>query len=278
MKKIAIFASGSGSNAENIAGYFAAGNTARVELILTNRPDAKVLRRAEKLQIESVVFDRDTFYNSDRIVVLMRRRQIDYVVLAGFLWLVPENLLTAYPNRIVNIHPALLPRHGGKGMYGDRVHRAVVEAGDRETGITIHRVNERYDSGDILAQYRVPVTETDTPETVAAKVHALVDAGDKKAVTVWNAMIYQLCKSIGGMAAVLEGKVDGILLTGGLMRYDDILKGVEQRCGWIAPITVYPGECEQEAMADAVLEVLRGQRQANRYTGVPVFQGFEWDK
>ena len=112
----------------------------------------------------------------------------------------------------------------------------------------------------------------------AAKVHALVDAGDKKAVTVWNAMIYQLCKSIGGMAAVLEGKVDGILLTGGLMRYDDILKGVEQRCGWIAPITVYPGECEQEAMADAVLEVLRGQRQANRYTGVPVFQGFEWDK
>jgi len=162
MKKIAIFASGSGSNAENIAGYFAAGNTARVELILTNRPDAKVLRRAEKLQIESVVFDRDTFYNSDRIVGLMRRRQIDYVVLAGFLWLVPENLLTAYPNRIVNIHPALLPRHGGKGMYGDR-----------ETGITIHRVNERYDSGDILAQYRVPVTETDTPETVAAKVHAL---------------------------------------------------------------------------------------------------------
>ena len=111
----------------------------------------------------------------------------------------------------------------------------------------------------------------------AAKVHALVDAGDKKAVTVWNAMIYQLCKSIGGMAAVLEGKVDGILLTGGLMRYDDILKGVEQRCGWIAPIAVYPGECEQEAMADAVLEVLRGQRKANRYTGVPVFQGFAWD-
>ena len=108
-----------------------------------------------------------------KVVGLMRRRQIDYVVLAGFLWLVPENLLTAYPNRIVNIHPALLPRHGGKGMYGDRVHRAVVEAGDRETGITIHRVNERYDSGDILAQYRVPVTETDTPETVAAKVHAL---------------------------------------------------------------------------------------------------------
>ena len=112
----------------------------------------------------------------------------------------------------------------------------------------------------------------------AAKIHALVDAGDRKAATVWNAMIYQLCKSIGGMAAVLEGKVDGILLTGGLMRYEDILSGVEARCGWIAPISVYPGECEQEAMADAVLEVLRGKRQASRYTGTPVFQGFDWEK
>ena len=112
----------------------------------------------------------------------------------------------------------------------------------------------------------------------AAKIHALVDAGDKKASTVWNAMIYQLCKSIGGMAAVLEGRVDGILLTGGLMRYDDIRAGVEQRCGWIAPISVYPGECEQEAMANAVLEVLRGERQASRYTGAPVFQGFDWEQ
>ena len=111
----------------------------------------------------------------------------------------------------------------------------------------------------------------------AAKIHALVEAGDKKASTIWNAMIYQLCKSIGGMAAVLEGKVDGILLTGGLMRYEDILEEVRQRCGWIAPISVYPGECEQEAMANAVLEVLRGQRQASRYTGIPVFRGFDWE-
>ena len=111
----------------------------------------------------------------------------------------------------------------------------------------------------------------------AAKIHALVDSGDKKASTIWNGMIYQLCKSIGAMAAVLEGKVDGILLTGGLMRYGDILTGVEQRCGWIAPITVYPGECEQEAMAGAALEVLRGQRQANVYSGKPVFQGFCWE-
>lgn len=111
----------------------------------------------------------------------------------------------------------------------------------------------------------------------AAKIHALVEAEDKKAVTIWNAMIYQLCKSIGSMAAVLAGQVDGILLTGGLMRYADIRKGVEDRCGWIAPVSVYPGECEQEAMAEAVLEVLRGHRQADHYTGSPVFQGFDWE-
>lgn len=111
----------------------------------------------------------------------------------------------------------------------------------------------------------------------AGKIHAMVEAGDEKAVTIWNAMIYQLCKSIGAMAAVLEGRVDGILLTGGLMGYADIVQGVRDRCGWIAPITVYPGECEQEAMAEAVLEVLRGHRQANRYTGVPVFRGFGWE-
>ena len=112
----------------------------------------------------------------------------------------------------------------------------------------------------------------------ASKVHALVEAGDPKATTIWNTVIYQLCKSIGGMAAVLEGKVDGILLTGGLMRYDDILQGVEQRCGWIAPVSVYPGECEQEAMADAVLAVLRGEAKANTYTGKPVFSGFPWER
>ena len=111
----------------------------------------------------------------------------------------------------------------------------------------------------------------------ADTVHALVEQGDAKAVTIWNTMIYQLCKSIGAMAAVLEGRVDGILLTGGLVRFGDIARGVQQRCGWIAPITVYPGECEQEAMADSVLEVLRGEKQANRYTGQPVFRGFGWE-
>lgn len=173
MKKIAIFASGSGSNAENIATYFASKESARVTLILTNRADAPVLQRASRLGIESVVFDRDTFYNSDKIIELLAAHGIDYIILAGFLWLVPDNLLKAYPDRIVNIHPSLLPKHGGKGMYGDRVHRAVIESGDKESGITIHRVNELYDSGSILAQYRVPVTPDDTPESVAAKVHAL---------------------------------------------------------------------------------------------------------
>lgn len=173
MKKIAIFASGSGTNAENIIRYFAQGDQARVELVLCNRPGAGVLARAASLGVESTVFDRDTFYNSDRIVTLLRNRGIDYVVLAGFLWLVPSSLIAAYPNRIVNIHPALLPKFGGKGMYGDRVHQAVVEAGEKESGITIHRVNEHYDSGAILAQFRVPVKPTDTPDQVAAKVHAL---------------------------------------------------------------------------------------------------------
>ena len=110
------------------------------------------------------------------------------------------------------------------------------------------------------------------------KIHAMVDAGDQKASLIWNTMIYQLCKSIGQMAAVLEGRVDGILLTGGLVRFADIVEGVRARCGWIAPITVYPGECEQEAMATAVLEVLRGEKEALTYTGKPVFPGFPWDK
>ena len=108
-------------------------------------------------------------------------------------------------------------------------------------------------------------------------IHALVENGDRKAETIWNTMIYQICKSIGSMAAVLEGKVDGILLTGGLVRFGDIVQGIRQRCGWIAPITVYPGECEQEAMAESALEVLREEKQANQYTGKPVFQGFGWE-
>ena len=173
MKKIAVFASGSGSNAENIFRHFEGSDVARVELILTNRADAGVLERAIRLGVDTKVFGRDAFYDSDDVVGLLHAYGIDYVVLAGFLWLVPENLVRAYGGRMVNVHPALLPRHGGKGMYGDRVHKAVVEAGDIRTGITIHKVNEAYDSGDVIAQYSVAVEPGDTPERVAEKVHAL---------------------------------------------------------------------------------------------------------
>lgn len=171
--KLAIFASGSGSNAENIINHFNGNDQVKVELILSNKSDAKVLERAQKLGVKSIIFDRDTFYNSDNIVDLLQNNEIDYIILAGFLWLVPVNILEKYSGRIVNVHPALLPRHGGKGMYGDNVHRAVIESGDRETGITIHLVNEHYDSGDIISQHRVEVTYGDDAQSVAEKVHAL---------------------------------------------------------------------------------------------------------
>lgn len=172
MKKIAIFASGSGTNAENIIRYFRQHGTASVELVLSNRADAKVLTRARGLGVDSMVFDRGMFTDGEVLQTLISRG-IDYVVLAGFLWLIPLNITEAYRGRMVNIHPALLPRHGGKGMYGDRVHEAVVNCKDTETGITVHHVNEVYDSGDIIAQHTVPVLPSDTPQSVAAKVHEL---------------------------------------------------------------------------------------------------------
>ena len=159
MKNIAIFASGSGSNAENLIRYFSAHPQGTVRLVLSNKAEAGAIERAARLGVESMVFDRDIFYNSEQVLAR--------------LWLVPDYLIAAYPDRIVNIHPALLPKYGGKGMYGDRVHQAVVEAGEKESGITIHRVNSQYDSGDIIAQHRVPLAPDDTPQEVAAKVHAL---------------------------------------------------------------------------------------------------------
>lgn len=160
MKNIAIFASGSGSNAENLIRYFSAHPQGTVRLVLSNKAEAGAIERAARLGVESMVFDRDTFYNSEQVLARLRQERIDFVVLAGFLWLVPDYLIAAYPDRIVNIHPALLPKYGGKGMYGDRVHQAVVEAGEKESGITIHRVNGQYDSGDIIAQHRVPSHRT----------------------------------------------------------------------------------------------------------------------
>lgn len=174
MKRLAIFASGSGSNAEQITNYFHGRNTEiSVELILTNKPDAYVLERAKKLDVETRVFDRNTFYHLNEIIDLLKDKQIDLVILAGFLWLVPKNLIAAFPDRIINIHPALLPKYGGKGMYGSNVHKAVVANQEKETGITIHLVDEIYDNGAILRQEKCEVLPTDTPYQIAEKIHRL---------------------------------------------------------------------------------------------------------
>ena len=170
--KIAIFASGSGSNAENIVTYFKDKNLAEVVLILTNKADAFVLERAKKLAVESVVFSSEQL-KSGELVNLLNDKSIDFVVLAGFLLKIPENLIAAFPNKIINIHPALLPNYGGKGMYGDTVHKAVVANKEKETGITIHFVNEHYDEGAIIFQAKCKVSETDTYEDVAHKIHQL---------------------------------------------------------------------------------------------------------
>jgi phosphoribosylglycinamide formyltransferase-1 len=168
-KRIAIFASGSGSNAQKIMEHFKYADDAEVSLVLSNNPDAYVLQRADNFEIPSHVFDRNEFYQTDNVVDILKRLDIDLVVLAGFLWLVPENLLKAYPNKIINIHPALLPKHGGKGMYGDRVHKAVLAAGDDEHGITIHFVNENFDEGEVIYQGRFKVEKDDTLETIKFK-------------------------------------------------------------------------------------------------------------
>jgi len=171
--KIAIFASGSGSNAENIIRYFA--NSAKLEfpLIISNKSDAFVHQRAKNLGIPSFTFSRDEFILGEGILNLLKENKIDYIVLAGFLLKVPEVLIAAFPNKIVNIHPALLPKFGGKGMYGSRVHEAVAEAKETESGITIHYVNANYDEGNIIFQAKCTVTPTDTADMIADKVHAL---------------------------------------------------------------------------------------------------------
>jgi len=173
MRKIAIFASGSGTNAENIIKYFSNRKSAKVSLVLSNKQEASVLKRAAALNVKSVFFERSDFYNSDKVLNYLLDEKIDFVVLAGFLWLIPANILSTYKGRIVNIHPALLPSYGGKGMYGERVHRAVLENHEKESGITIHMVNRFYDEGDIVFQARCRIEPSDTPETLAARVHTL---------------------------------------------------------------------------------------------------------
>lgn len=173
MINIAIFASGSGSNAENIVRYFENNDSIGIKLIVSNKTDAYVHERAKNLGIKSVTFPKVDFENGDKIPDYLKENEIDFIVLAGFLLKVPENIINAYPHKIVNIHPALLPKYGGKGMYGDRVHKAVVEAGEKESGITIHYVNENYDEGNIIFQAKCAVRPLDTYKDVADKVHEL---------------------------------------------------------------------------------------------------------
>lgn len=168
-KRIAIFASGSGSNAQKIMEHFKKHPEAEVALVLTNNPDAYVLQRADNFEIPSHIFDRFEFYQTDHVINLLKNLQIDIIVLAGFLWLVPQNLLKAFPNKIINIHPALLPKYGGKGMYGDYVHKAVLANGDEESGITIHFVNENFDEGEIIHQSRFRIEKGDDLEMIKFK-------------------------------------------------------------------------------------------------------------
>jgi len=183
--RIAILASGSGTNAEEIFKHFQHHTTIEVVLLLSNNPQAYALERAKKFNIPSKVFTRSEFRESEEVLIWLQKRSVTHIVLAGFMWLLPDYLVKSYPHHIINIHPALLPKFGGKGMYGMHVHEAVKAAGERETGITIHEVNERYDEGKILFQARCIVTQGDTPEQIAEKVHALEYAHYPGVIEEW---------------------------------------------------------------------------------------------
>jgi phosphoribosylglycinamide formyltransferase-1 len=168
-KRIAIFASGSGSNAQKIMEHFKKHLDAEVVIVLTNNPEAYVLQRADNFEIPSHIFDKNEFYKTNFVVDILKNLQIDLIVLAGFMWLIPQNLLKAFPNKIINIHPALLPKYGGKGMYGDRVHHAVIDAKEEESGITIHFVDENFDEGEIIHQSRFRIEAGDDLEMIKFK-------------------------------------------------------------------------------------------------------------
>lgn len=173
MKKIAIFASGNGSNCENIIKHFSQSKVARVVLVVTNNPSAKVIERAKRLDTDISIVPKDSISDSSIMLPLLREKCIDLIVLAGFMLYIPSFLIDNYPHRIVNIHPSLLPKYGGKGMYGMHVHEAVKENNEKESGITIHFVNNEYDRGEIIAQYSTPVSPDDSAEEIAEKVHKL---------------------------------------------------------------------------------------------------------
>ncbi len=173
MKEIVLFASGSGSNVENIVQYFKDNDGIKVACVLTNNTKAYVIERCKQLEIPLLYFNRTAFSRSNTVLNVLHSLKPDLIVLAGFLWKIPKDLVTAFPNKIINIHPALLPKYGGKGMYGANVHKAVKENGEKETGITIHYVNEHYDEGAIIFQERTVLSEEDSFEAIAQKVHAL---------------------------------------------------------------------------------------------------------
>lgn len=173
MIRLAILASGSGTNAENIIKYFSGSDKISIEVIISNKSDAFVHQRAKNLGIESETLPIPDLRDGKKMVEYMQSKNIDYIILAGYLLMIPKELVENYPNRIINIHPALLPKHGGKGMYGDNVHKAVLEAKDAESGITIHYVNENYDEGQTIFQATCKVDENDSPDSLAKKIHAL---------------------------------------------------------------------------------------------------------
>jgi len=182
--RIAIFASGSGTNAEAIIKYFKDHPLIKVELVLTNNPNALVLERAKKFAVPTKVFNREEF-SSDEVVTWLREHGVTHIVLAGFLWLIPASLLKSYPNEIINIHPALLPKFGGKGMYGMKIHELIRSLNETETGITIHLINDKYDEGPILYQGRCEVASTDTPKDIANKVHQMEHANYPLVIEQW---------------------------------------------------------------------------------------------
>ncbi|MCH5327813.1 MAG: phosphoribosylglycinamide formyltransferase [Coprobacter sp.] len=169
-KQIAIFASGSGSNAENIIRYFQHSPQAEIALLVCNRPDAPVLQRVQPFGTPCSLITPSGLQDPDTILPILQNKQIDFIVLAGFLLRIPAFLVEAYPQAIVNIHPALLPKFGGKGMYGINIHRAVLEAGETRSGVTIHYINEHFDEGEHIAQYTCPVLSDDTPESLAGRI------------------------------------------------------------------------------------------------------------
>jgi phosphoribosylglycinamide formyltransferase-1 len=171
--QIAIFASGAGTNAKKIIEHFRNSSLANVSLIVSNKSDAGVLNIAKKENIPSIIIEKEKFFRGNGYVDELLERRIDFIVLAGFLWKIPQALLKRYPQRIINIHPALLPKYGGKGMYGHHVHEVVIGSKETESGITIHYVDEHYDNGDVILQVRCPVLENDTPELLAERIHAL---------------------------------------------------------------------------------------------------------